>query len=80
MCVTPDRPRYAADDLRRFVTEVFVRLDVLQEDAWVGAETLVHADLLGIDSHSTLHIECWITRVLDRQGRHNPMGRPRRMP
>ena len=51
-----DRPRYATDDLRRFVTEVFVRLDVPQEDARVGAETLVHADLLGIDSHGVAHV------------------------
>ena len=56
ICVTADRPRYAAEDLRRFVTEVFVRLDVPPEDARVGAETLVHADLLGIDSHGVAHV------------------------
>jgi len=50
------RPRYAAEDLRRFVTEVFERLDVPPEDARVGAETLVHADLLGIDSHGVAHV------------------------
>ena len=54
--MTADRPRYAAEDLRRFVTEVFVRLNVPEEDARVGAETLVHADLLGIDSHGVAHV------------------------
>jgi hypothetical protein len=28
----------------------------------------------------TLHHECWLSRVLDRQARHDPMGRPGRMP
>lgn len=54
--MTADRPRYAAEDLRHFVTQVFVRLDVPQEDARLGAETLVHADLLGIDSHGVAHV------------------------
>ena len=54
--MTADRPRFAADDLRRFVTDVFVRLDVPQEDARLSAETLVHADLLGIDSHGVAHM------------------------
>ena len=54
--MTAERPRYAANDLRHFVTEVFVRLDVPPEDARTGAETLVHADLLGIDSHGVAHV------------------------
>ena len=54
--MTAERPRYAADDIRRFVTDVFVRLDVPPEDARTGAETLVHADLLGIDSHGVAHV------------------------
>ncbi len=54
--MTADRPRFAAADLRRFVTDVFVRLDVPQGDARLSAETLVHADLLGIDSHGVAHM------------------------
>ena len=54
--MTADLLVYSAEDLRRFVMEIFVRLDVPQEDASVGAETLVHADLLGIDSHGVAHL------------------------
>ena len=50
------RPRYDAGDLRRFTAEVLVRFDVPEDDARRAADALVHADLLGIDSHGVAHL------------------------
>lgn len=47
--------RYRAEQLLDFVTDVLEKLGVPEEDARIGAWTLVHADLMGVDSHGVSH-------------------------
>ena len=47
--------RYRAKALQDFVAGVLVHYGVPEEDARVGAWTLVHADLMGVDSHGVSH-------------------------
>lgn len=42
---------YTADSLRSFITMVFLKLGVSQDDASVMAECYVHANLRGVDTH-----------------------------
>lgn len=51
-----EAPRFNHQRLRAFVGEVFVSLGVPPEDADVAAGVLVHADLLGIDSHGVARL------------------------
>ncbi len=48
--------RVSADLLLRFTAEVFEKLGVPPADAAVAAAALVHADLLGIDSHGVARL------------------------
>mgnify|MGYP005841860613 CR=1 FL=1 len=48
--------RVPAEALLQFTAEAFRELGVLPEDATVAAEALVHADLLGIDSHGVARL------------------------
>ncbi|MBI2767136.1 MAG: Ldh family oxidoreductase [Chloroflexi bacterium] len=50
------RPRYNADALRAFTAAVFRHFGVPAEDAAMGAEVLVDADLAGIESHGIAHL------------------------
>jgi L-2-hydroxycarboxylate dehydrogenase (NAD+) len=53
----PDtRPRYAAGDLRAFTQAVFEHYGVPRDDAEIGAEVLIDADLAGIESHGIAHL------------------------
>jgi LDH2 family malate/lactate/ureidoglycolate dehydrogenase len=56
MSITDTRPRYRAEDLRRFTTAVFEHFGVAPDDAAMGAEVLVDADLAGIESHGIAHL------------------------
>src|SRR6266508_3023661 len=47
---------YAAGELVRFTTEVLVGCGMPEEDAHIGAEVLIDADLMGIDSHGIAHL------------------------
>lgn len=53
---TDTRPRYRAEDLRRFTTAVFAHYGVPATDAADGAEVLIDADLAGIESHGIAHL------------------------
>ena len=69
--------RYRAEDLIQYVTGVLVRLDVPEEDARVGARTLVHADLMGVDSHGIAHFATSKGYVPGlRAGLINPRAQP----
>lgn len=46
-----DAVRVRGDDLKNVVTAVFEKLNVPHEDAELGADVLVTADLRGVDSH-----------------------------
>ncbi len=53
----PDtRDRYEAEDLRSFTRAVLEHYGVPPGDAVIGAEVLVDADLVGIDSHGIAHL------------------------
>ena len=53
----PDtRDRYDATDLRSFTASVLEHYGVPGDDAAIGAEVLVDADLVGIDSHGIAHL------------------------
>jgi len=50
------RPRFAAPELRRFTADVLASYGVPPEDAALGAEVLIDADLAGIESHGIAHL------------------------
>lgn len=50
------RDRYWADDLKGFTAAVLEHYGVPVDDAALGAEVLVEADLAGIDSHGIAHL------------------------
>jgi len=50
------RPRFDAEQLRRFAAAAFVHFGVTEDDAAIGAEVLVDADLQGIESHGIAHL------------------------
>lgn len=52
--------------LKEFTKEVFVRLGMPPDDAEVGAEVLVWANLRGIDSHGVLRIP-WYVQLVDSE-------------
>jgi L-2-hydroxycarboxylate dehydrogenase (NAD+) len=53
----PDsRSRYDAGALRSFVAGVFAHYGIPEDDARLGAEVLIDADLAGIESHGIAHM------------------------
>ncbi|MBI2846427.1 MAG: Ldh family oxidoreductase [Chloroflexi bacterium] len=48
--------RISAESLTPFVEKVLLHYGLPEEDARIGAEVLVHADLMGIDSHGVAHL------------------------
>ena len=48
--------RYSADDLVEFTARVLRACGMPEADAAIGAEVLVDADLMGIDSHGIAHL------------------------
>jgi len=54
----------AADALRRFTRDVFVRAGMPEDDAAVVAEVLVWADLRGVDTHGVSRIPMYL-RLID---------------
>ncbi|MDI6788974.1 MAG: Ldh family oxidoreductase [Planctomycetota bacterium] len=53
----------AADSLRRFVRDVFVKLGVPPDDAYITADVLVRADLRGIESHGVARLGRYVNRI-----------------
>ena len=51
-----DRDRFRDDELRGFTAAVLEHYGMPAEDATLGAEVLVDADLCGIDSHGIAHL------------------------
>lgn len=49
--------------LRKFVTEVFIKLGVPDKDADIIADVIITADLRGIESHGVARINRYITRI-----------------
>lgn len=70
--------RYRADDLLRFVGDALVKLGVAEDDARLGAWALVHADLMGVDSHGIMHFADGMGYVKGlRSGAVNAKAQPR---
>ncbi|MCH8856151.1 MAG: Ldh family oxidoreductase, partial [Proteobacteria bacterium] len=55
--------RVGAGELRRFATEVFVKVGMPPEDAAIEADVLVWANLRGVDSHGILRIPWYVQNV-----------------
>ncbi len=60
-----------ADELRRFVTEVFLDTGMPEADAAWTAETLVQAELRGTSSHGVIRIPDYANRL--KTGANNPV-------
>jgi L-2-hydroxycarboxylate dehydrogenase (NAD+) len=56
MPITDTRPRFSADTLRTFAARAFEHYGMPPADAALGAEVLVDADLMGIESHGIAHL------------------------
>ena len=57
--------RVDAGELRRFATEIFVKVGMPPDDAEIEAEVLVWANLRGVDSHGVLRIPWYVQNVDD---------------
>lgn len=64
---------YPAGELRRFTTEVFVRLGVPEADAQIAARVLQESDLRGIDSHGVARLPQYVKWL--KGGFSNPTPR-----
>jgi LDH2 family malate/lactate/ureidoglycolate dehydrogenase len=63
----------SADVLRNFVRDVFVKLGVPADDAYISADVLVKADLRGIESHGVGRLSRYVDRI--RTGLIEPVAR-----
>ena len=60
----PDGPSYMkADALRAFVQNLFCKLGVPEQDAYITADVLVQGDLRGVDSHGVARLFQYIKRL-----------------
>ncbi|MBD1380601.1 Ldh family oxidoreductase [Metabacillus arenae] len=64
---------YQAKDLKKFCTNILLKMNVPKEDAAVTAEALVQANLEGVDSHGISRLSIYSERVME--GRINPNPR-----
>lgn len=71
--MSDDLARYRHTDLHEFTARVLESLAVPPTDALTAADALIHADLLGIDSHGIAHLP-WHTGYVPglRNSRVNP--------
>ncbi|MGC8837564.1 MAG: Ldh family oxidoreductase [Anaerolineae bacterium] len=60
MATNETQVRISADRLRAFCTQVFVKLDVPEEDAFWTADVLVEANLRGVDSHGVARLKRYV--------------------
>src|SRR5690242_10555950 len=62
----PEAPSYMnADQLRTFVQNLFCKLGVSDEGAYITADVLVQGDLRGVDSHGVARLFQYIKRLQD---------------
>jgi LDH2 family malate/lactate/ureidoglycolate dehydrogenase len=61
---------YRVEDLRTFMTQVFVSCEVTEEDALLASDVLATADLWGIDSHGIARLRAYFEML--RRGLINP--------
>lgn len=59
-----------ADELRTIVGEVFHKRGMSERDGWIMADSIVHANMRGVDSHGALRVPHYATRVTN--GSINP--------
>lgn len=64
-CIVP------VDVLEKFMRDVFLRLNVPEEDARISAEILITSDLRGIESHGIQRLKLYYDHI--RQGVQNPV-------
>ena len=62
-----------ADDLRKFVEQVYQTMGASEEYAQISAEVMVEANLCGVDSHGVRMLPGFVT--LARNGKINPKGK-----
>ena len=68
--------RYPVEALRRFTYEVFVRAGMPAEDARIEADSLIEANLRGVDTHGITRMLCIYVQRL-RCGAVNPRPQPK---
>ncbi len=61
----PSTPRYTAERLADFTTQVFQHFGVPEPDAQTAAEILVLSDLRGIDSHGVARLASYVGLLKD---------------
>lgn len=54
--MTEQYKRYRTEGLLEFTTQVLMKYGVPEKDARLGAWALIHADLMGVDSHGIAHL------------------------
>ena len=65
-----ENSKYQAKEVKRFLSNAFVALNVPQTDADAVAELMVEADLLGYDTHGSFRLRQYVNRL--RDGGNNP--------
>src|ERR671937_2698079 len=63
------------DPLRDFCTQVFERVGLPADDAWLVADSLVEADLRGVHSHGMLMAPRYVALIRDGQINLHPQIR-----
>jgi LDH2 family malate/lactate/ureidoglycolate dehydrogenase len=71
------KPRIAPDSLIDLATEVFVVCGMSPEDAGIGAEVAVWAQLHGSDSHGAIHLPLYTRGLLDNTIKARPSAKTR---
>lgn len=61
--------------LGRVVADIFSAAGMSSQDAWLVADSLVHADLRGIHSHGVMRVPNYVAKLLDEGV--DPRGEPR---
>ncbi|MHA2131837.1 MAG: Ldh family oxidoreductase, partial [Promethearchaeota archaeon] len=59
-----------SDILRKFMSDIFIGLEVPQEDAEIISDVLITSDLRGIDSHGIQRCKMYYDRI--KAGIYNP--------
>ena len=70
-----DEQRVDETTLVRLVADIFSACGMTSQDAWLVADSLVHADLRGIHSHGVMRVPVYVGKLLDEGV--NPKGQPR---
>ncbi len=55
--------RLPVSTLQRFVTDLFLRLGLTEEEATISADVLLAADIRGLDSHGLARIPMYVNRI-----------------